>query len=106
MASGRKAKRTRRGGCPRGASVKVAGYKVTKKIKVKGKRAKKTIKYTVSAYCRKKAAGSKRKAAPSRRRKASSKASANFVCQSKSTKKFTRRKANGQCRAGSKKIRI
>ena len=34
------------------------------------------------------------------------KASANFVCQSKSTKKFTRRTANGQCRQGSKKIRI
>ena len=39
-------------------------------------------------------------------RKASSKASANFVCQSESTKRFTRRTANGKCREGSKKITI
>ena len=35
-----------------------------------------------------------------------SKASANFVCQSRSTKKFTRRTASGQCRKGSTKIRV
>ena len=105
MASGRKAPRGPRGGCSRG-SVKVSGYKVTKKIKVKGKRTKKTIKYTVSPYCRKKAAGSASSKRKSGRKAMHSKASANFVCQSKSTKKFTRRKANGQCRAGSKKIRI
>ena len=109
MASGRRAPLNRNKNCSRG-SVKIKAYKVTKKIKKKGSRKKVTIKYSVSAYCRKKPAGSKRKAAPSRRRKASSKASsrasANFVCQSKSTKKFTRRTANGQCRKGSKKIRI
>ena len=119
MAMGRKAPRGKRGGCPRGASIKVAGYTVTKMIQKKKKdgtkRKRKTkITYTVAPYCRKKAP-KKRKPASGRKavhkgRKAmhskASKASANFVCQSKSTKRFTRRTANGQCRAGSKKIRI
>lgn len=109
MAMGRKAPRGKRGGCARG-NVKVAGYKVKKKIRVKSKRTgkflknKKSITYSVAPYCRKKAP-KKRKAA-SGRKAMHSKASANFVCQSKSTKRFTRRTANGQCRAGSKKIRI
>ena len=54
---------------------------------------------------RRKPASAKRKGAANRRAR-HSKASANFVCQSRSTKKFTRRTANGQCRKGSKKIRI
>jgi hypothetical protein len=111
MAMGRKAPRGKRGGCTRG-NVKVEGYAVTKKIRVKSKttgklsKNKKAVSYTVDPYCRKKAA---KKAAAKKKTTSGasgSKASANFVCQSNTTKRFTRRTANGQCRAGSKKIRI